>query len=113
MLGLQLVPVHPAAVLLVEDRVAGVEVQLGPAGDQPQHHVDVRHQLLRRPGPAGIVAGGLNAAGQGLAGVRVKATDVVSLPAVERNRNTRQSVNNRFCINTYRSILFFCKFIFK
>ena len=38
---------------------------------------------LRGAGTAGVVASGLDAAGQGLGGVGVKAPDIISLPAVQ------------------------------
>ena len=46
---------------------------------------DVRAQLLRRGGAAGIAAGGLDAAGQ--APRPVKAEHIVPLPAVHRHRH--------------------------
>ena len=82
-LGLDLVTIHPAAVLLIEDGVAGMEVHLLGAGAQLHHHVQVGHQLFGGAGAAGIVAGGLDAAGQGRVGVAIKAAHVVALPAVQ------------------------------
>ena len=79
--GFQLVPVRPVAVL--KDGVAGVQVDFLGAGAELQHLVDVGHQLLRCTGAAGVVAGGLDAAGQRLAGVGVKAAHVIALPAVQ------------------------------
>ena len=88
MFGLQLVAVGPISV--VKHGVAGVEVHFLRAGAEFEHHIDVIHQLLRGAGTAGIVAGGLNAAGKGLVGVGVKAADIVALPAVERDGNGLQ-----------------------
>lgn len=80
-LGLQRVPAGPLSG--PEDGVAGVEVQLFQAGAQLQHHVQVGHQLLGGAGPAGVIPRGLDAAGEGGAGVGVEAPHVVPLPAVE------------------------------
>lgn len=80
-LGLQLVPIYPLAV--VKDGIACVEVQLFCAGAQLEHLLDVRHQLLRSPRAAGIAASGLDAAGKGLGGVGVETAHIVPLPAVQ------------------------------
>ena len=81
-LRLQFVPVHPW-VFLVKNGVGGMEIDLFGAGAEGQHLVHVGHQFLRGAGTAGVVAGGLDAAGQGLGGVGIKAPDVISLPAVQ------------------------------
>ena len=81
-LRLQPVPVHPW-VFLVKNGVGGMEVDLFGAGTEGQHLVHVGHQFFRGAGTAGVVAGGLDAAGQGLGGVGIKAPDVISLPAVQ------------------------------
>ena len=73
--------------LLVENRVARVQVDLLRAGAELQRDVQVRHQLLRRAGAAGVIAGRLDAAGQRRRRVAVKAAHVVALPAVQRDRN--------------------------
>ena len=83
-LQLQPVPVHPR-VFLVKNGVGGMEIDLFGAGAEGQHLVHICHQFLRGAGTTGVVAGGLDAAGQGLGGVGIKATDVISLPAVQRN----------------------------
>lgn len=57
-----------------------MQIQFLFARRQAQNFVKVRHQLLGRGSLAGIVAGGLDAAGERL--LRVKADDVVALPAV-------------------------------
>ena len=80
MLRLQLVSIRPPAVL--EDGIAGMEIQLFGAWAELQDLVDIRHQFCMVPGPPGVIAGGLDASGQGLRGVGVKAPDVVALPAV-------------------------------
>ena len=80
-LGFELVAVNPR-VFLVEDGVGGVEVDFLRAGAEGEDNVDVRHQLFGGTGATGVIAGGLDAAGQGLIGVGVEATDVVALPAV-------------------------------
>ena len=76
--GLERVAVDEA--VLAEDRVVGVEVEAVRAGDEREGLLDVGHQLLRRAGAAGVVAGRLDAAGE--RAVVVEADDVVALPAV-------------------------------
>ena len=105
-LGLQLVPVRPLAVL--EDGVAGVEVHLGGAWDQLQRLVQIGHQFLRRPGTARVVAGGLDAAGQGLTGVGVEAPHVVPLPAVQADGHGLEPRYGRFRVHAVGGVLLFC-----
>ena len=50
MLGFQLVPIRPLAVL--ENGIAGMEVYFLGAGAQLQHHVQIGHQFLGSSGPA-------------------------------------------------------------
>ena len=85
-LRFELVAVNPR-VFLVEDGVGGVEVDFLRAGAEGENNVDVRHQLFGGTGAAGVIAGGLDAAGQGLIGVGVETANVVALPAVEGNRH--------------------------
>ena len=106
MLRLQLVPVCPLAVL--ENGVAGVEVHLLGAGTQLQYHVQIGHQFLRGSGPAGVVAGGLDTAGQGLGGIGVEAPDIVTLPAVQGNGNGFQFGNCRVGVDAQGGIFGFC-----
>ena len=108
-LRFQFVPVRPLSVL--KNRVAGVQVHLGGAGNQSQHHVQVRHQLLRRPGPAWVVAGGLDSAGQGLGGIRVKAAYIVPLPAVQGYGHLPQFLHGRAGIDSQRRVTGFRFFV--
>ena len=104
-LRFQLVAVRPLAVL--EDRVACVQVHLRPSGDQGKHLVEVGHQFFRRPRSAGIVAGGLDAAGEGLARIGIEASHVVSLPAMQRDRDVFQGLNGFFGVHAVRRIFLF------
>ena len=106
--GLQLVPVRPAAVVLVKNGVAGVQVHLGLAGDQRQHLIQVVHQLLGGAGPSGVIAGGLDAAGEGLGGVAVKAADVVPLPAVQADRDLFQGLDGGLGVHAQGHVLLSC-----
>ena len=106
-LGLQPVPVHPAAVFVVKDGVAGVEIELLHAGAQLEDQVDVGHQFLGSAGPAGVVAGGLDAAGEGLGGVGVKAADVVALPAVEGDGSLHQALHGLLGVHTQSGVFLF------
>ena len=109
MLRLQLVPVRPFAVF--KDGIAGVQVHLRRAGNQADDLVQVRHQLLRIAGPAGIIAGGLDAPGQGLGRIRVKPADVIPLPAVEGDGNLLQGPDGRIRVDSQGCIPFFCFFV--
>ena len=104
--GFQLVPVGPFSVL--EDGVAGVEVQLLLAGAQLEHHVQVGHQLLRGAGPAGVVPGGLDAPGEGLGGVGVEPPHVVPLPAVEGHGDGAQRLDGPVRVHPQGGVFGFC-----
>lgn len=80
-LRLQTVPIHPFP--RCEDGVGCVQIQLLRPRTEPKRFGKIRHQLLRRSRPPGIVAGRLDAAGQRLIRVGVKAPHVVPLPAVQ------------------------------
>ena len=105
-LRLQPVPVGPLTVL--KDGVAGMKIQLFPAGAELQNLIQIRHQLLGVSRPPGVVAGGLDAAGKGLSGVGVKAPDVVPLPAVQGNGDGFQRFHGFVHIDADVLIAFFC-----
>ena len=105
-LRLQLVPVYPVAIL--KNGIAGVEVHLLGAGAQLQHHVQVSHQLFGSSGAAGIIAGGLDATSERLGGIGIEATDIVALPAVQRNGNVLEFCNRSISIDTKSRIFNFC-----
>ncbi len=113
MLGLQLVTIHPAAVFLVKNGVGRVQVHLLHAGAQLQYQINVRHQLFGGTGTARIVARGLNAAGQGLVGIGVKAAHVVALPAMQTQGRMAQLLKGGFHIYAIGRIalLGICKLI--
>ena len=96
--GFELVTVSPLAIL--EDRIACVKVHLRRAGYQAHHLIQVRHQLFGSPSASGIVACCLNAAGEGLAGVGVEASNVIALPAMQRDGNIFQLRDRRVSVNT-------------
>ena len=104
--GLQFVSVRPLTFL--EDGIGGVKIHLGSAGNQLQHHVEICHQLLGSAGTAGIVAGGLYSAGEGLTGVSVETAYIVTLPAVQGNRNGAELCHGGVCVNAKSGIFCFC-----
>ena len=86
--------------------VAGVEVQTMCAGQERQRLVQVGSQLVGCAGLAGITAGDRQAAPQLLATV-LETTDVVSLPAVQRDRDCGQLLDGRLDIDAPFRVLFF------
>ena len=92
-----------------KNSVACMQIQFLFARRQAQNFVKVRHQLLGRGSLAGIVASGLDAAGERL--LRVKADDVVALPAVNGDGYVFQCFQYGLGIDTERGVAFFCKCI--
>ena len=107
-LGFQLIPIHPTAILLVEDGIAGVEIHLHLTGDQGDHLVDIGHQFFVCTGPAGRGTGGLDTAGEGLVGIGVKTANIITLPAMQGNRNLLQLFHCGIGVDTQGSIFCFC-----
>ena len=104
-LGLQLVAVDRLAI---EDGVDGVKIDLLFAGDQLQSDLQIGHQLFGSAGLAGIVAGGLDTAGEGAAQV-FKTDNVIALPAMHTDGDVLQNVQRFFGIDTEFFILFACR----
>ena len=92
-----------------ENGVACVQIELLFARRQAQDLIEVRHELFGRGGLAGVVAGGLDAAGEGL--LRVKADDIVALPAVNGDGHVFQCFQHGFGIDAERGVAFLCKCI--
>ncbi len=105
--GLDLITIHKLAVL--KDGIAGMYIDFFPAGHQAHRLVQIGKQLIRRPGLAGIIAGGLNTAGQ--RAVMIKTDHVIALPAMKRYRNRLHFGNRRVCVHTHLCINLFCRFI--
>jgi hypothetical protein len=103
-LRLQLIPVRPFAFF--KDRVGGMQIHFRRSGDQAHHLVQIRHQLPGVPGPAGIISGGLNSAGQRLGRIGVKSAHIVSLPAVQGNGNRFQGLHRGIGIDPEGSVTF-------
>ena len=79
-------------LVAVDDIGAGlgvecVEVEPLPAGQELEHDIDVGAHLVAVAGAAGMAAGGHDAAGIDPVAGSFKAADVVSLPAVQGDRN--------------------------
>ena len=81
MLWLDLVAVHES---VLEIAVDFVQVQPVAARDEALRKLDVGAHLFDVAGPSGIVAGGLDAAGEGLAAL--EAHHIVGLPAMQGDR---------------------------
>ena len=101
--GLHLVAVHE---LSAEFPVDFVQAQAMASGNEGRGFKDVGPQLLDVARPSGIVAGGLDAAGQCAA--RLEAGHVVGLPAVKREGDALQGVQNLVCGDAQCGIAFAC-----
>ena len=108
-LRLQLVPVGPLPIF--KNSVAGMKIQLFRARTQLQHHIQVCHQFLRSPGAARVVAGGLDAPGEGLGRIGVKAAHIVPLPTVEGNRDGFQTFEGGIGVHMVSGVFCFCVLI--
>ena len=113
-------PLHPAlemfgADLVTVDELAAelavdlMQVEPVSAGYQGGCHLDVGTEFFDVPGLAGIVAGGLDAAGEG-AGV-LEAGYVVGLPAMEGNLDVLQLFQGRIGVDAQGGIALFCDFV--
>ena len=81
MARLNLVAVHLLAGII---QVICMNVDLGSTRNQVEGFREVGAQFFQSAGTAGIIAGGLNAAGQRIA-VPFKAEHIVALPAMQRD----------------------------
>ena len=104
--GLQFVPVGPCSIF--KYGVAGVKIQLFRGGAELQDLVDILHQLLWVPRPAGVISGSLNTVGKWGVRVGVKALHIVPLPAVQGNRDGFELFNCRIGVNADGGVFFFC-----
>ena len=107
MLRLQLVSGYGFPVL--KNRIAGMEVQLYLSGNQGHHLFDILHQLFRCFCPSRIVSGCLDAPRKRT--VLIETGHIVSLPAVQRNRDIFERLNGLVGIYTVFRVLFLCNFI--
>ena len=104
MLRPEFIPLRP--VFLRHDGVAGVQIQPFLARNQAAGLVKIGGQLFEGAGLAGIVSGGLNAAGKGFSGV-FQPGHVIPLPAMNRDRNLLQSGNSGIGVYAPRGVAFF------
>ena len=111
MLGLYLVSVYPTATLFVKDRVARVKIELLEPGAEREHLVDVSHKLLGCASATGVVTRGLNSARESSVSLLVKSANVVTLPAVERDRNAAQLCYCRIGVDTEGCVFLLCVFV--
>ena len=105
MFRFQFIPVRPFTVF--KNGIAGVQVHLRCAGNQAENHVEVSHQFFRISSSARIIAGRLDPAGERLGRIRIKSADIISLPAVQGNRNSFQFFDRGIRIHTHCRITFF------
>ena len=107
MFGLQFITVYKFAGL--KDGVASVKVQLFLAGTEGHGLVHIRHELFGGFRLAGIIAGGLDAAGE--RAVVVETDHIVPLPAVQGYRNGFQLLNGGVSVHPKGGVDLFCRFI--
>ena len=84
-----------------------MEVHLYLSGYQLDDLVDICHQLLGGPCFAGIVAGGLDASGEG-GFLLVKAAYVVTLPAMQGDRDCLQPCDSGIGVDAKLCVFCFC-----
>ena len=94
---------------VLKNSIASVNVQLHFTGAKRNRFVHIGKKFFGISCFSGIVAGGLNAAGQ--RAVVVKARNIVSLPAMERKRNVFEFCDSRIGINAVSRICRFGKFV--
>ncbi len=109
-------PVDPAAEVFGGDLVAidfaaaefpvgGMQVEAVFTGDQRERPGGIRAEFVRAAGLAGVVAGGHQSAGEG--GVRLlEAADVIALPAVQRQGDAGELLEDVFRIDAEVGIAF-------
>ena len=71
--------------------------------NQRHGKIDIVHQFLGRASLPGIVAGRLDAAGRATS--RFESRDIVTLPAVHRNRDALQGFNGLFGVHANLGVL--------
>ena len=84
-----------------------MEIQPFLSGDQRKCFGEVPAQLLRSPCAPRIVAGGKNSSRRA-SRIRFESADIVSLPAVKRDRNPCQLFQRRIGIHSERPVILFC-----
>ena len=99
--------------LIARDRcvgngIDGMQIDALGTGNERKHLLKVSHQLGGTACLAGIVAGRLNTAGQ--CALRLKACDIVALPAVDRNGDTAAQLNGGLRVHTHLRVACFCVF---
>ena len=108
-------PIHPRRKIVHRQRVAvrygiavggvtGVQIQPQWTGTERRGHFQIRAQLFRRAGLAGIITGGQTAVARASFGALFKATHIIALPAVQRDGNLIQLtqiglLGGRFCLH--------------
>ena len=85
--------------------ITGVEVEPMRAGQERQSFVEIGAKLVGGAGLAGIMARDGQSASQFLARV-LEPSDVVALPAVQRDRYRREPRHGRFDVDVPRRVLF-------
>ena len=105
-LRLELVSVGKFAVF--KNGIAGMNIQLLLAGAEGHSLFHIGEQLIGSARLAGVVARGLNTAGE--RSVMVEARHIVALPTVQGNRHAFKSFHSGFDIHAALAIHFFCIF---
>ena len=105
---LRLRPVDPGREMAILDLVAvgrlvaveveGMQVEPVGPGDVGICELEVGAQLVGGAGATGVVAGGLDAAA-GCAGFGLEPHHIVALPAVDRDRDSREPGDGGLCVD--------------
>ena len=105
-LRLQLVTIHILTGL--KDCIACMQIQFLLSGHQAQRLIHISHQLLRCLSLSGIVAGGLDTAGQ--RAVMIETDHIVTLPAMKGNGRFHTGFHCCLHVHSVGSVNLFCGF---
>jgi hypothetical protein len=101
MFGPDIGPLRP----LVRVQVRSVEVEPVFSGEKAERFFDIGAKFVRRPGFAGIVSGNRQTASQLAAGI-FEPADVVALPTVETDGQSRQGLDRLLGVDALLRIPF-------
>ena len=103
MFRLDLIAIH---IFSAELAVECMKVEAMFAGDEGECFIEVRAEFIWRAGFSWIISCHRDPAAESFA-VGFKSTNIIALPAVERNRNGREFLHDRICIDAHIGVTLF------